>query len=98
MLAEVEQIKFDGLASGPGKQHLAAVAGGRDTGSEVDIRTDVALLRQVRLPGVETDPNAHGPIGPGRRCLTSCLDGSGGGWESDEERIALGVHFDTAVS
>ena len=71
---------------------------GRDAGCSVDVRSDVALVGDVRCPGV--DPHAHADRS-GRKHLLS-LGGGGNcgrrGGERDEERVALRIHFDPVVA
>src|SRR5207244_3750585 len=78
-------------------EDLPAVTGGSDPRSAVHVDADVAVLREQRLSGVQTHPNAHRAA---VECITS-LHGGGesvfGAVEGDEERVALGVHLDTTV-
>ena len=46
-------------------EHLAAVARAADPARPVDVDSDVAVLSERRLTGVEADAHAHGRAGPG---------------------------------
>jgi hypothetical protein len=55
MLAQVRQLARDERGRRGRDEHLPAVAGGRDAGHAMDIRTDVTLVGQQRRPCVQTD-------------------------------------------
>jgi hypothetical protein len=99
VFAEVAQtVVLDQRCSRGRDQDLPTVPGGCDAGCSVDVRSDVALVGDVRRPGV--DPHAHADRS-GRKHLLRF--GSGGncsrrGGERDEKRIPLCVHFDTVVA
>ena len=81
-----------------GDDDLAAVRGGGDPRRAVDVYADVPLVGHERLAGVNAHPN---PDRPGlERPLRVDRGGDGVGCprERDEERVALRVHLDTAVS
>ena len=70
----------------------------RDAGCSVDVRSDVALVGDVRRPGV--DPHAHADRS--RRKHLLCFGSSGNrgrrGGEREKERVALRIHLDTVVA
>jgi hypothetical protein len=62
MLAEVAHSVPTGEGGRGGRnERLAAVAAGSDPGGSVDVGTHIALLGQVRRPGV--NPHAHADRG-----------------------------------
>jgi hypothetical protein len=79
-------------------ENLAAVSRGRDPGSTVHVHADVALGRHDRLTRVQAHPHTNRSAGKrvtatrsGRKCLRRLGKG-------EEERIALGVDLDAAVT
>jgi hypothetical protein len=70
----------------------------RDAGRSVDVRSDVALLGDVRRPGV--DPHAHADRSGRKHLLRFGGGGKRGrrGGERDEEGVALRIYFDPAVA
>jgi len=74
------------------------VSGRCDAGCSVDVRSDVPLADDVRRPGV--DPDAHANWSSGKHLLRFRGRGkcSRRSRERDEERVALGIHFDTVVA
>ena len=99
VFAEVAQALAPDQRCGRGRdEDLPTVPGRCDAGCSVDVRSDVALVGDVRCPGV--DPHAHADRS-GRKHLLSF--GSGGNCgrrcgERDEERVALRIHFDPVVA
>ena len=84
-------------ASGGGEQHLPTVAGRADAGSAHDVDTEISLVADLRLPGVQSHAHAHlvlrGPLVRGERALGG---NRGGGRvprprKREEEGIALRV-------
>jgi hypothetical protein len=97
------QLPGNELARGARDQHLPAVAGSADPRRSVHVQTDVVMLADLRLAGVDTHAHAHidalGPTPGGERPLR----GHGGGDsvarppERNEERVALGLNLVTVV-
>ena len=95
---EVENGRIDELPRRLGQQHLRPVCGRRDACSFMDVATDIPLVREDRLAGV--DP--HTNFGRARReAILSDprrLYGIEGSSEGEEERVTLRVDLDTPVS
>ena len=95
MLAQLEDFPLDERPGRRREEHLAAVAGRRNPGAEMDIVTDIPLLRPERSPRMKAHPDADRPRrqrlvgGRGRgHCGTRVA-------EHIEERVTLSVHLDT---
>ena len=54
----VRQLVGDQLARGARDQHLSAVAGRADPRGAVDVQTDVVVVSDLGLAGVDADPDA----------------------------------------
>jgi hypothetical protein len=91
---QIRRVLSDEAARGLGQEHLAAVANGRDAGTEMHVLAHVALRRHDRRPRVEPHADPHRP---GRERTLARLRGTDrslGVAEGVEERIALRIHFD----
>jgi hypothetical protein len=76
---------------------LAAVRGAHDPRCPMHVDADVSLVGHDRLTGVDADPHARWS---GSECVLDRArseDSVARAGECDEERVALGVHFDSAV-
>ena len=80
-----------------GQNDLPSVGGGGDSRSPVDVDPDVAFVRQLRLPGVDPDPDANRAARePVARVRGGC-NRVGCSGERNEERVALRVDLDACV-
>jgi hypothetical protein len=80
------------------QEDLPAVPGGGDPCRTMDVDPDVALFAHHGLAGVQAHPDFDRP---GAECRLPVGRGGkriGGARERDEERVALRVHLDAAVS
>ena len=97
------QLVGDQLARGARDQHLPAVSGGADPRRAVHVQTDVIVLPDLRLAGVDAHPHAHvdalGPTLGRERPLRAHRGGDrvARPREGDEERVTLGVDLATVV-
>jgi hypothetical protein len=99
VLAEIDELGV-GVDERPRlarDENLAAVAGGRDPGAQVDVGSDIAAVGEGGCAGVDADPDVERTrgeaVGDGtRRCQRSI-----GRWEGDEEGIALRVDLDPTM-
>jgi hypothetical protein len=98
MLPEIEHISIDLVAGRLRKENLASVAGRRDTRPEVDVKTDVPLIRELGRPGVKAHPDSDWAIGERSLGLHRRRNRLGSIPERDEERVALRIDLDTAVA
>lgn len=80
------------------EEDLPAVGGRGDARAEMDVRTDVALRRQVCGARMDAHPDPHPCRGKRGLPFPGGPDGARGGRERDEERIALGVHLHAGVA
>ena len=100
--APVGAVPNDRARSG-GYQHLPTVSGRGDARAPVHVDTDVVVLSQQRLTGVNAHPHAHIDCPRPRMSRERLLRGPRGTDgvaclpERDEEAIALGIDFSTAV-
>jgi hypothetical protein len=63
----------------------------------MQVKADISLLGHDRLAGVDADPDVYGSV---RECLLNAGRGEhrvARAGERDEERVALGVHFYSAM-
>ena len=98
MRAEVAQRGAVQQAGGLlGDEHLAAVADRRDARAAVHVHADVALLRALRLAGVQPHPDAHRRRGERRLAVRGRRRRVRRAGERVEERVALRVDLDAAV-
>jgi hypothetical protein len=74
---------------------LTAVGHAANAGGLVHVESDIALLRDLRLAGVETHPHRKGEL---LLCLSCRGDRRSGRREGDEEGISLRVDLDAAVA
>ena len=87
----------------PRKQYLPAVAGSADASRSVDADTDVSIFPTLGSPVCRPMRTLTcAPSGQGCAAMSLCGvhrrgDRIGGGSESDEERVALGIHDPTSV-
>src|SRR6266487_2073445 len=96
VLAEVaELVPVDERRARSRDENLPAVPGGSDACRAMDVRADVALLREQRRAGVETHPDRQLEL---RLCGAGGVKGSGRSRERNQERVALRVHLDAAAS
>ena len=96
VLAQIpERRTFDQLLRGLGDEDLPPVPGRADAGGAMDVHADVALVRNGRLPRVDAHPNRE--LEPALRLLGRGQRVGGPG-EGDEERVALCVDLDAAVT
>ena len=97
------QLAGDQLARGARDEHLPAVSGRADPRRTVHVQSDVIILSDLRLAGVDAHPHAHvdalGPTLRGQRALRAHRGGDrvARPHEGDEERVALGVDLVTVV-
>ena len=94
MLAEVAELVVNQCGGRGRDEHLPAVPCSGDSGRPVDIRSDVALVRQERRAGVEPHPNWNRQRG---LRVSRRFERARRGREGDEESIALRVDLDAAV-
>ena len=75
------------------------MTGGRDSSGPVNVEPCITLVRGERLARVDSDPNPNRPLrGQSNLRLDCPRECVGRLRESNEEGIALGVDFDTAVA
>ena len=94
---EVADGHIDELPRRLGQQYLRPVSGRRDACPSVHIETDIPLLREDRLAGVDPHANSgrarrEAVLGDPRR-----LYGVGGSGEGEEEGVALRVDLDAPM-
>jgi hypothetical protein len=75
-------------------QHLPPMARRREPRGAVNIRSDIALLRQQRRAGVEAHPYRQRDL---LLRLTRRSECTGGGREGDEKRISLRINLNAAL-
>jgi hypothetical protein len=96
VLAEVAQAVAGQVMSRLADEHLPTVTGSRDPGRTVHVHTDVALVGDERLAGVQSDPDLDRPVerllGLRRR-----RERIGSTRKGDEEGVPLRVDFNAAV-
>ena len=99
MLAQITQLNIGAEERGrcPREQHLAAVAGGADPRSSVDIDSDVALVGNHRFTRVDAHSHAHRATRERALHASRRRDSIGSVRERGEERIALRIDLDAAV-
>ena len=81
-----------------GDEHLPAVAGAHQPSRLVHVQTDVALVDDGRLTGVQADANADRHGLERVLCLACGGERVGRAAEGDEEGVTLGVDLDAAVA
>ncbi len=79
-------------------EDLATVPGRRNARSAVHLHPDVALVREQRLAGVQTHADANAAASKRLLCLRRGRQRIGCLREGHEERVALRVHLDAAVT
>jgi hypothetical protein len=99
VLAEVVQLerRVDQIARRLREENLAAVPHGGDARSADDVDTDVAVVGQRGLAGVNANPDPERRLREGELRLVSGCDGVCDAREGDEERVPLRIHLDPAV-
>ena len=99
MVAEVEEVRcgVEQLPRRLREENLPAVARAHDPRRTVHVGTDVALVRDDRLTGVDADPDSHGTSLERGLTVSSGGDRIARPRERDEECVPLGVHLDPAV-
>src|SRR5205823_7968551 len=99
VIAEVSQaLCACKLTRRPGNEDLAAVPGRGDARGAVHVDADVALVREQRLPGVETHPHADGASSGSMARLGRRIEGIRGLRYGEEEGVNLRIHLHPAVS
>ncbi len=99
MVAEVAEVRF-GVEQLPRRlreENLPAVTGAHDPRRSVHVGTDVALVREDRLTGVDADPDSHGTSFERGLTVSSSGDRIGRPCECVEERVSLRVDLHPAV-
>src|SRR5688572_1163127 len=73
------------------------MAAGGDAGGAMYVRSDVALLRQMRGAGMDAHPHADRPEGQSLERLRRGGERSRSSREGDEEGVSLRIDLDAAV-
>ena len=94
---EIVQLGIDEVSRRLREQHLAAMPGGRDTGSTMHIDTHIALVRDQRLARMQPHPHPHRSAHQRRLGLLGRRNGIRRPPERDKERITLRIHLHAAV-
>ena len=79
------------------QEHLPAVADGSDPRTLMYVETDIPLLGQPRLAGMQPHPHADRPVGQRALAVSGGGDGVRGAGEGDEERVTLCIDLDARM-
>jgi len=97
VLPEVRELELDERRCRRRDEHLATVPARGDARRSIDVRADVALVREQRRPRVHSHPHRDRAGGERVREVRGGGDSRRCGREGEEESVPLGVDLDSAL-